>query len=573
MRKYFLLLLFLLPFAAIAQIPRGVVSQSQKFIVISIQSLESVDPITVDYGTSAGSLGLPATLDAVINNGTTAALTVTWNTSNYNGNVADDYTIFGSLTLPPGVRNTKSILPTAVVTVSSEVRTIASAAAQDDVTVFTEVPFASLDLPTTVEVTLDNASTADLEVTWDEGTYNENVPDTYTLDGTLTLTGPITNPGNVEAHIDVIVVSPPEVTVSSVASITPITVAYNTPFGSLTLPSAVNTTLSNSDIVSINLSWAQGVYDQDAPDTYTLNGTLTPLPEDVTNPGNVQAHIDVTVLPQGGEEDGVQVKKVIGTNGSPLGYLQYLPDDYSLTDDLYPIFIYLHGAGAKGNGGSTDLDKVSSEQVPKNIKNGWNAIVNGQKMIVLSPQTSQQSELAWVNVAPAWLDWLFASGLRYDPDRVYIGGWSMGACGAIKIGASAWNTPNKFAGMISGAHSAGSYADALALAGKGMPIWFFNGTNDSSVPCCQSGTACTECYRENTGGRVPYYYDTTGGGDLTKENVSSGGGVSSIGSSATFSIWTVFNLGTHSSTADMAFRVNHNDHNPNAFEWLLTKSL
>lgn len=538
---------------------------------IRVQSVESVAPKVVDFGTDAVALNLPTQLDVTLKNEAVITVDVTWDTGDYDGDIADDYTLFGALDLPGYVSNPQGILPVVVVTVSPEVRTISSVTAIDDITVFTGVDFEDVDLPSTVQVTLDNAATSDLEVTWDNGDYNSATPGTYTIDGAISLSGVITNPGALQAHVDVIVVTPPTVTVTSVASQTPVTVAYNTPFGSVVLPSSVNTTLSNSDVVSINVTWAAGTYDQDAPDTYSITGTLVSLPSGVTNPSNVTATVSVTVLPAGGDEDGIQVKKVIGTGGSPLGYLQYLPGDYSSTSDLYPVFIYLHGAGAKGNGGSTDLDKVSTEQMPKNIKNGWNAVVNGEKLIVLSPQTSQQSELAWLNVAPDWIDWLYtSSGLRFDPDRVYIGGWSMGACGTIKIVASSWNTPNKFAGAISGAHSGGSWSDALALAGKGCPFWFFNGTNDSSVPCCTSGTSCTECYRENTGGRVPYYYDTNGG-DLTKEHISSTDD-STIGATATGSIWTVLNLGTHSTTADMAFRVNNNDHTPNAIEWVLTKT-
>ncbi len=58
-----------------------------------------------------------------------------------------------------------------------------------------------------MEVTLDNGSTTDLDVTWDGGTpaYDGDTPGTYNFEGTLTLPDGILNPEDLTAEVDVIV--------------------------------------------------------------------------------------------------------------------------------------------------------------------------------------------------------------------------------------------------------------------------------------------------------------------------------------------------------------------------------
>ena len=70
------------------------------------------------------------------------------------------------------------------------------------------VPFeaVSLQLPEMCFVTLYDASTAKLYITWVEGSYDETTADTYTISGTLILTTQ-TNPSGLTASINVTVVA------------------------------------------------------------------------------------------------------------------------------------------------------------------------------------------------------------------------------------------------------------------------------------------------------------------------------------------------------------------------------
>lgn len=82
--------------------------------------------------------------------------------------------------------------------------TVESVAAQSDVNVLAGESFYRLTLPSTVVVTLSDASTPSYNVTWQKGSYSFSTVGTQALTGTLTLPDGVTNPGNVTASINVV---------------------------------------------------------------------------------------------------------------------------------------------------------------------------------------------------------------------------------------------------------------------------------------------------------------------------------------------------------------------------------
>lgn len=87
------------------------------------------------------------------------------------------------------------------------------------------------------------------------------------------------------------------ITVVSVESTDALTVSYNTPFFQVVffLPITREVTLSDASVVTMNVTWQQGTYDENDPDTYSIEGILT-LPSGVYNPGDaVKATVSVTV--------------------------------------------------------------------------------------------------------------------------------------------------------------------------------------------------------------------------------------------------------------------------------------
>ena len=63
----------------------------------------------------------------------------------------------------------------------------------------------ALNLPETVEVTLSDRTKETLGVAWKCDSYNGNTPGSYTFEGTLALTGGITNPKSLKAYVVVVV--------------------------------------------------------------------------------------------------------------------------------------------------------------------------------------------------------------------------------------------------------------------------------------------------------------------------------------------------------------------------------
>src|SRR5687767_13673144 len=58
-------------------------------------------------------------------------------------------------------------------------------------------------------------------------------------------------------------------------------------------------------------------------------------------------------------------KGLTASNGQFIGFYEYKPTNYN-TNTKYPIIIFLHGIGERGNG-TTDLSRVLGNGTPSNI--------------------------------------------------------------------------------------------------------------------------------------------------------------------------------------------------------------
>lgn len=72
---------------------------------LTITAVNSISDINVAYGTAAGSIGLPSGVQVTLSDASTPTLSITWDTSPYNGTVNGTYALDGTLTLPDGVTN------------------------------------------------------------------------------------------------------------------------------------------------------------------------------------------------------------------------------------------------------------------------------------------------------------------------------------------------------------------------------------------------------------------------------------------------------------------------------------
>ena len=165
------------------------------------------------------------------------------------------------------------------------------------------------------------------------------------------------------------------------------------------------------------------------------------------------------------ESQQTALKMKVSAQQDSLGYLVYLPGDYSKTDKTWPLMMFLHGLGERG----TDIELVKKNGPPMLIEKG-----EQYPFIVVSPQCP--SGKTWsVSVLDQILD-RFIETYRIDTDRIYLTGLSMG-------GTATWEMaiayPDRFAAIL-------PLCGRSHLSGieniKDLPIWVFHGAKDDVVP-------------------------------------------------------------------------------------------
>jgi streptogramin lyase len=159
----------------------------------------------------------------------------------------------------------------------------------------------NLELPDTVGLNLNNATTISAAIVWNAGSppYDRNTAGTYTFTGTITTSGNIINPNNVTASAIVVVEENLANNIVSISSIPDLRVQNRTQVGSLSLPSEVTVNLDNATTTGAAIVWNAGSppYDGNTAGTYTFTGTLDlDGRSDISNTDNLNATINVIVL-------------------------------------------------------------------------------------------------------------------------------------------------------------------------------------------------------------------------------------------------------------------------------------
>jgi predicted peptidase len=155
-----------------------------------------------------------------------------------------------------------------------------------------------------------------------------------------------------------------------------------------------------------------------------------------------------------------------------LDYLLYFPPGYeSDVNQRFPLILFLHGAGERGN----DLELVKLYGLPHHLETGHDL-----PFIVVSPQCPEDSH--WTLHIAALNALLTEVIARYQVDEscIYLTGLSMG-------GAGTW--------MLAGAHPERFAAIAPICARivplplprfLNLPVWAFHGDADEIVPVSEA---------------------------------------------------------------------------------------
>jgi predicted peptidase len=148
-------------------------------------------------------------------------------------------------------------------------------------------------------------------------------------------------------------------------------------------------------------------------------------------------------------------------------YLLYLPEGYSHSGPAWPMMLFLHGAGERGD----DLEKVKVHGPPK--------IVEGRKdfpFIVVSPQCPSDSW--WPNEVEMLKNLVdeIAASYNVDEERIYLTGLSMGGYGTWSLASE---YPERFAAI---APICGGGEPFFGYKLRNVPVWAFHGAKDNLVP-------------------------------------------------------------------------------------------
>lgn len=181
-------------------------------------------------------------------------------------------------------------------------------------------------------------------------------------------------------------------------------------------------------------------------------------------------------------------KSLTASNGTFIGFYQYTPTDYSSNPTTqYPLIIFLHGIGERGDG-QTNLPLVLANGIPKNIANGhpmrffWNG--KWETFLVLSPQLSTAYG-DWQNFYVDEMIKYAKNNLRVDPNRIYLTGLSLGGGGVWKYASSSSGNASQLA-AIAPVCGTCNLVSAANIAGAKLPVWAFHAQDDGVV-----GVGCT----------------------------------------------------------------------------------
>ena len=163
----------------------------------------------------------------------------------------------------------------------------------------------------------------------------------------------------------------------------------------------------------------------------------------------------------------------------------------------YPLLLFLHGSGERGNdnaaqlkwGGSLFADSVNRMAYPAIVvfpqcpqQSSWAAMTHTKPTDSLGGFGFPDSLHATVPMTLlVKLMQSFVENGAADSRRIYVGGLSMGGFGCFEI---LWRMPHFFAAAMP--ICGGGNPAKVVLYAKNFPIWVFHGDRDPAVPVSNS---------------------------------------------------------------------------------------
>lgn len=187
------------------------------------------------------------------------------------------------------------------------------------------------------------------------------------------------------------------------------------------------------------------------------------------------------------------VPKSVNSDKGVIGFYEFRPPNYKADSTYnYPLLIFLHGIGERGNG-SSELHMALNSSFAKLLVRGatMKFMVNGRQhaFVVLIPQMSKNFE-NWQNFyVDAMMDYA-KKNLKIDTDKIFVSGWSLGGGGAWKYATASLENASKLAGIIP-VSPAPDYTDLCNVARGKVAVWAHHARDDASIPLHYTEDAIT----------------------------------------------------------------------------------
>jgi gliding motility-associated-like protein len=159
-------------------------------------------------------------------------------------------------------------------------------------------------------------------------------------------------------------------------------------------------------------------------------------------------------------------------------YLEYLPPDYNLNSNNYPIMFFCHGIGERGDTQTSVFD-VAQNGPPKHVKLGYKF-----PFILISPQLKSSYNRWPIGYVDEVIEYA-KTYLRVDVSRIYLCGLSLGG-GAVWDYAQDPIMGQKLAAIVPVCGGFNNPNFACNFGITNLPVWAFHGDKDSIVPLSRS---------------------------------------------------------------------------------------
>ncbi len=209
-----------------------------------------------------------------------------------------------------------------------------------------------------------------------------------------------------------------------------------------------------------------------------LEDTTTDVEDPIIQLVEESSNDDLSNLPV--TANYIKEQSLKGQNPSPYGYVIRRPEGFGQDGERYPILIYLHGSGQRGDSdiNPDDINKADTGGGMGSIKNGyWSPQV---ALPIIAPQcptgTNWQPES--VHAFIQFIIDTYPESINLD--RIYLSGFSMGGFGTWNY-LDTYGYENSLVAAVVTMAGAGEESGSDVEALKFMPFWLLHGQLDGAV--------------------------------------------------------------------------------------------